>query len=470
MRGSSRGPWCFVALCLLLALLVSRASAFANDGNDYEDDDENQLEIKAEKLLALPEVKKAQAQSDASLLWGTYRPQIYFGLRPRLPESLITGLAWFGSTQYDGFRKMRHQCSDQDGMKGYAWKYHDGRQFGIQEINDNENNYRIETSFLKVDTAHPRGGSWGARISGTIMDPSKPAALTTFWYSALEGFSGMLDLQNENYENGLDRSETVKLSGSTDELGDFTMRIEEPSPDHGNSNRNGNDIDLIGKNLADFTETAGKTHLFGKRVASESVWKSKDLILGDLSQNLQSLAAKYQPEELPVPWVSIRLSDEVEAVPNFIAVQKTFTGNFTFDVFFDSSTTPKGELLTSAGLTQALRASKEAYDAQFERALGLSAKGLGEKEVSFARDLTSSVIGGIGYSYGASIVDRSFVHDYDVGSGEMDVDVKGVAAPKLTQPNELFTATPCRSIFPRGFYWDEGFHLAHIGAVDNDLR
>ena len=29
-----------------------------------------------------------------SLLWGPYRPNLYFGLRPRVPDSLLIGLMW----------------------------------------------------------------------------------------------------------------------------------------------------------------------------------------------------------------------------------------------------------------------------------------------------------------------------------------------------------------------------------------
>ena len=39
----------------------------------------------------------------SSLLWGTYRPNLYFGLRPRIPQSLMTGLVWFGTQDYQSF-------------------------------------------------------------------------------------------------------------------------------------------------------------------------------------------------------------------------------------------------------------------------------------------------------------------------------------------------------------------------------
>ena len=33
-------------------------------------------------------------QSNESLLWGPYKPNLYLGLRPRIPKSLSTGLLW----------------------------------------------------------------------------------------------------------------------------------------------------------------------------------------------------------------------------------------------------------------------------------------------------------------------------------------------------------------------------------------
>jgi mannosyl-oligosaccharide glucosidase len=32
--------------------------------------------------------------NNESLLWGPYRPNLYFGVRPRIPKSLMTGLMW----------------------------------------------------------------------------------------------------------------------------------------------------------------------------------------------------------------------------------------------------------------------------------------------------------------------------------------------------------------------------------------
>lgn len=37
------------------------------------------------------EIARTQNQS---FLWGPYRPNLYFGVRPRLPRSLMGGLMW----------------------------------------------------------------------------------------------------------------------------------------------------------------------------------------------------------------------------------------------------------------------------------------------------------------------------------------------------------------------------------------
>lgn len=36
-----------------------------------------------------------------SMLWGTYRPNLYFGTRTRTKDTLLTGIAWFGAAALD---------------------------------------------------------------------------------------------------------------------------------------------------------------------------------------------------------------------------------------------------------------------------------------------------------------------------------------------------------------------------------
>jgi len=88
--------------------------------------------------------------------------------------------------------------------------------------------------------------------------------------------------------------------------------------------------------------------------------------------------------------------------------------------------------------------------------------------LSFSRDISSNLLGGIGYFYGDSVIDNAFVEEWD-RDDDYDGDSTHTPQPRFTLPKELLTATPSRSFFPRGFYWDEGFHLIHIAEWDNDL-
>lgn len=39
-------------------------------------------------------IKEATRANNESLLWGPYKPNLYFGVRPRIAQSLTAGLMW----------------------------------------------------------------------------------------------------------------------------------------------------------------------------------------------------------------------------------------------------------------------------------------------------------------------------------------------------------------------------------------
>ena len=120
--------------------------------------------------------------------WGSYRSGVYFGMKHRSPKSLLTGIMWMLPSQmrrrnpglrYDIasirlviFIKQhsvqaflcfdRHLCQQDDNLQSYGWIEHDGVNFGVQEIYDND--MKLTTSFVKrPGGAH--GGDWTARIT-----------------------------------------------------------------------------------------------------------------------------------------------------------------------------------------------------------------------------------------------------------------------------------------------------------------
>ena len=52
--------------------------------------------------------KEIARNTNQSLLWGPYRPNLYFGVRPRIPKSLMGGLMW---SKVDNFQDVQNSMS-----------------------------------------------------------------------------------------------------------------------------------------------------------------------------------------------------------------------------------------------------------------------------------------------------------------------------------------------------------------------
>lgn len=80
----------------------------------------------------------------------------------RTPQSLVAGLMWLGVK--DEMYVMRHFCENSDDLSSFGWREHNGRDFGRQELV--ENDMILETSFVKSkgDGSSGYGGDWSVRI------------------------------------------------------------------------------------------------------------------------------------------------------------------------------------------------------------------------------------------------------------------------------------------------------------------
>lgn len=90
----------------------------------------------------------------------------------------------------------------------------------------------------------------------------------------------------------------------------------------------------------------------------------------------------------------------------------------------------------------------------------------------FSSSLFSNLVGGIGYFYGDYLVDRSHAVEYEEeneGFWEETAEARARGNYQPEGPSELFTCIPSRPFFPRGFLWDEGFHLLPVVDWDLDL-
>ncbi|KAI9245829.1 glycoside hydrolase [Phascolomyces articulosus] len=344
---------------------------------------------------------------------------------------------WFDASHLQGFQRARHACDQGDGINGYGYHKHDGRRYGLQTINDGPSNIAITTEFVKVPGGD-HGGDWGVRIHGVPMNDQVPSITSIIFYIGLEG-EGSMDIVSKMSKKGLESP--VRMEGDTPDLGDFEFQIVD-----------GPLNDIPGPGIKqDLTRTQWWDIIMPKLVLS-----ARERLMKETNQ--QAALDK------PYAYFTLQneLSEDDDEIANLYAFQKVFKGEFQFDILFRSASSPKK--ITSELLGLELNRQRQGFETRFENTFHLEEKGFSSNEVEFAQYLLSNLLGGMGYFYGSAVVDRSHPPMQD------EENFDGAAArPELTPPQSLFSATPSRPFFPRGFYWDEGFHQLVIGKWDNDL-
>jgi mannosyl-oligosaccharide glucosidase len=100
--------------------------------------------------------------------------------------------------------------------------------------------------------------------------------------------------------------------------------------------------------------------------------------------------------------------------------------------------------------------AKIQFDQRFEETFHLKQKGYNADQLLMAKTAFCNLIGGTGYFYG-----HNRIH-IQRPPNEPQWGLSG-------HPHALFTGTPSRSYFPRGFLWDEGFHQLIIGTWDKEI-
>ncbi|KAI9778325.1 MAG: Processing alpha glucosidase I [Geoglossum umbratile] len=396
--------------------------------------------------------------SNQSLLWGPYRPNLYFGTRPRVPNSLLTGLMWSKVESVEDFQhNLRHTCEQHQGMVGYGWDDYDVRKGGRQTIHDEGNNIDIQTEFIKVEGGQ-HGGNWGVRIRG-IPRESAPMDLktTVFFYAALEGL-GSVEVENEASTLGYD--DTVTLKGITPDLGEFVVDITKGPESNSHpvhSHPSYEDKPLDRTIVHSLSEEAG------------GMWQAKGLLFVAMKKEVDRYIEKYTVENAPPPCQLFTIVNKAGG-GNLHLIQKVFEGSFEFDVLYSSGSVPVR--LDSNALTKGIKSTVKSFSDRFSRVFSRQRPFDQPKYEVFARSLFSNLIGGIGYFYGDSVVDRSYAPEYEEeseGFWEDAAEARDRHSEKLEGPFELFSSIPSRPFFPRGFLWDEGFHLLPVVDWDIDL-
>lgn len=435
-----------LTVLLLLPLLV-HASKF-DIYNDFDDQEE-------------VSVGEYERLSGDSLLWGPYRSSLYFGVRPRIPRSLLSGLMWFNVDSYQGVGQVRHFYEQFDNMKKANWVNYNPRYGGRQIIEDNDCHVRIIIDFVKSND----GKSWGVKIKSKPHKGYENTKISFVWYSGLETDKPMEPVPGidaDDSENGYFTMETpkdihgysgiMKFAGLSESLGLFEMEVNDGPKSNKHPERLFLDPEL----------DPAKSHHISLRIPNDNIWRAKDIFMTVIQDCIKDLSERYSDVNDIPPQQAFILRDLLKFLGNLHIVQKIYEGSCEFDVIYNNAVTPQHDKITFENIATKITTVLESNNQKFKTHFPLVQPFHQIKYQKFAKEMLSGLLGGLSYSYGDQLVDRDTIFDEEsFEEYELNGSVEG--------PDELFTLVPSRPFFPRGFYWDEGFHLLPLLKYDLDL-
>lgn len=434
-----------VALAALLLSLVSCLEEFDLDAPSETNTSESRF----------------STLSRDSLRWGPYRSGSYLGIRPRFPRSLILGLLWFNADTLNGFAQIRNTYEQHDSVSRANWIQYDPRLGGRQVIRDDGNHVTVTVDFVKSSN----GRNWGVSVKA-VPHPGYESLKTSFvWYSGLEG-EKLDETFGQMVPGGLFKRDTkfsvtgytdsVEFSGMSEELGLFNMKVTDMSPRRHPAppRKSSRDAD------------PRKIQQMSLRVPDGNVWKAGDIFIELAKDSIRAGAEIYGDEMSAMPpHVAFLLRNTNNYEGNLHFVQLMYEGTAEFNVVFNEGSTPPTEKIDASNIENRVKSMLNQVKTKFEDAYDIA-----EKHAEFGHELLSGLLGGLSYFHGDHLVDRETSLDDE----DLPLDVNGdTHLPALKGlfegPHELLTLVPSRPFFPRGFYWDEGFHLLPLLPYDSDL-
>ncbi|KAI0132692.1 glycoside hydrolase family 63 protein [Xylariales sp. AK1849] len=382
----------------------------------------------------IPNAHTSATNEDGSVwTWGPYRPNLYFGIRPQIPETLLMGLMWAnGEDRTSMLDTLRDTCEQDDGMEGYGWTMYDTRTGGSQTIHDSLLHIDLTTEFFKTED----GLSWSVRVTG-VPRADAPDHLKTalVFHVALEGAENATEQRsvrctNLNSQEEAREGANAKCIGMVSGLGPIELyQIGHP--------RNNIVQDAAVKSLS---------------VSEGRIWQAKAVFKDALKASGGGSMLVNEP-----------------GLGNMHFSQIVLGGSFSVTFAFRANA---GVVLLPDTLDTLTSQFETRFTARVDSVFPRATPYTEQKYAYFTQSLLSNLLGGLGFFHGDRKVDYSYAPEYE--ETDLDFWVKSAAAMDratitTTKKTSLLSHVPSRPFFPRGFLWDEGFHLLPVIEWDLDL-
>ncbi|CCI44751.1 unnamed protein product [Albugo candida] len=451
---------------------------------------------------------------------------MYFGIRSRThPYHVNAGLLWTCSEKRCS-DLLRHWSQQDDRLRKYGWLHHDGRTFGYQKIEDQFGKYNLQTQYVnllstvKQDRLMHLFSNQFKLESRDRSFTRKSKYVSLFYYIDLScGDDGLSHscrdallrsdknifeiennkatkcITNEKNEECLYQHMTTSTSKSStnDALrqtfpSTFSARVEARV-----NNRIGSvkSFDLRFQGFAGANVVLVKEKIATQRISSAAFhnkedieneddlidWETRmeeeqsaiidnaDLIYLDNTIESKSLLVVFQ--------VFVELAnenailEEDDVVMDVVFMEKKLendeerdednTKSFSKEQVKEWQQRLKSTNSIKSTLVKAADVKRSVFERQFESTFQLSNENeWNTSHLQFAKAAFSNLIGGLSYFYGSAVIKTLDGEDRTIGT-------------RTSKPMALFSATPSRSFFPRGFLWDEGFHQLGILPFDPEI-
>jgi hypothetical protein len=408
----------------------------------------------------------------------TFRSNLYLGLRTTQPDSsaFMLGIGYFKGGDVSN-HQIRYGCYDQDGLHRWGWTRNDGKKVGLHEMEDPRVGITITAETLQFNSTN---NEWSWRINTSYSNNNNDKHQTT---------------------NEQPLSMLITLSAPKLELigteGDFSRRGIRGQTSHVHVNKNQSISIDWGVEEIHFPFTAcsplterlrrnhtppefDRTHFVTYRTSPTKAWRVMNIIrpmlehshgimeerikqdrsLEEASRRIPLLCdctLKTSPAaEVPFQHqivdangdISVIVVQRVLRIPSSIIITSK---NMNKDSTTTTTTTTNNN---NNFPTSNYHSAIHDFDMKFEKAFNIIEE---IKRTSFttevAKRAVSNLIGSISYFYGSNLLR----------------DPSNPTQILMTEPGMLLTGVPSRAFFPRGFFWDEGFHQLVVARFDTTL-